>query len=137
LYAEGNKILTDGSLSPREKLFRWTIGLIEFMFRFPAVINMVVNLTTEDTSYNPVIIKKIYLNDEMQGMVENIIGDVTGIKDKRLLNFKYMQLFSGILGTVINHIVINIFGEKRSFLDIDNSEELKEYAGLLIDSIAK
>ncbi|SNX53883.1 TetR/AcrR family transcriptional regulator [Thermoanaerobacterium sp. RBIITD] len=137
LFKSGYDILTDDNLDLEDKLFEWSINLIEYMFKYPALIALIVKLTTEDKSYNPVIIKKVYLNNETQRLIENIIGKITNIQDSKILNFKYIQLFSGILGTVINRVVINMYGDKKSFLNIDNPEELRQYMKLLITSILK
>lgn len=137
LFKSGYDILTDDNLDLEDKLFKWSINLIEYMFKYPALIALIVKLTTEDKSYNPVIIKKVYLNNETQRLIENIIGKITNIQDSKILNFKYIQLFSGILGTVINRVVINMYGDKKSFLNIDNPEELRQYMKLLITSILK
>ena len=137
LLKSGYDILLDTSLMPHDKLFKWALNLIEYMYKYPALISIIVKLTHDDKSYNPVIIKKIYFNDEVQKIVENIIKDITKIEDSRILNFKYLQLFSGILGTVINHIVVSIYGDEKSILNISDSEELRHYLVLLIESILR
>ncbi|AEF17749.1 regulatory protein TetR [Thermoanaerobacterium xylanolyticum LX-11] len=137
LLKSGYDILLDTSLMPHDKLFKWALNLIEYMYKYPALISIIVKLTHDDKSYNPVIIKKIYFNDEVQKIVENIIKDITKIEDSRILNFKYLQLFSGILGTVINHIVVSIYGDEKSILNISDSEELRQYLVLLIESILR
>ncbi|MDI3310144.1 MAG: TetR/AcrR family transcriptional regulator [Thermoanaerobacterium sp.] len=137
LLKSGYDILLDTSLMPQDKLFKWALNLIEYMYKYPALISIIVKLTHDDKSYNPVIIKKIYFNDEVQKIVETIIKDITKIEDSRILNFKYLQLFSGILGTVINHIVVSIYGDKKSILNLSDPEELRQYLMLLIASILR
>jgi len=137
LLKSGYDILLDTSLTPQNRLFKWALNLIEYMYKYPALIAIIVKLTNDDKSYNPVMIKKIYFNDEIQEIIEDIIKDITKIEDNRILNFKYLQLFSGILGTVINHVVVSIYGDKKSILNLGDPEELRQYIRLLIDSILK
>lgn len=137
LLKSGYDILLDTTLTPQNRIFKWALNLIEYMYKYPALISIIVKLTHDDKSYNPVIIKKIYFNNEVQKIVENIIKDITKIEDSRVLNFKYLQLFSGILGTVINHVVVSIYGDEKSILNISDSEELRQYLVLLIESILR
>ncbi|AFK86474.1 MULTISPECIES: TetR/AcrR family transcriptional regulator [Thermoanaerobacterium] len=137
LLKSGYDILLDTTLTPQNRLFKWALNLIEYMYKYPALISIIVKLTHDDKSYNPVIIKKIYFNDEVQRIVENIIKDITKIEDSRILNFKYLQLFSGILGTVINHVVVSIYGDEKNILDLGDPEELRQYLVLLIESILR
>jgi AcrR family transcriptional regulator len=137
LLKTGYDILRDDNLKSKDKLFKWALNLIEYMYKYPALIAIIVKLTNDDKSYNPVMIKKIYFNDEIREIIEDIIKDITKIEDNRILNFKYLQLFSGILGTVINHVVVSIYGDKKSILNLGDPEELRQYIRLLIDSILK
>lgn len=135
LYKSQEKILKDEAATPREILLNWAHSLINFMFSYPALIKLIVNLTTEDKSYNPVLIQKIYLNKEIQVMVEEIIKESTGIDNPKLLNYKYLQLFSGILGPVVNRLVSQTFDGTPSSMDFNSSGELDEYINLLITSV--
>ncbi len=136
LYTSQEKILKDDTSSPKEILLNRARNLINYMFSYPALIKLIVNLTTEDESYNPVLIQKIYLNKEIQLMIEEIIKEITGIQDPKLLNFKYLQLFSGILGPVVNRVVTQTFDEDSSSMEFNSLEELDEYIRLLIASVA-
>lgn len=135
LYNSQEKILKDETATPREILLNWAHSLLNFMFSYPALIGLIVNLTTEDKSYNPVLIQKIYLNKEIQVMVEEIIKESTGIDNPKLINYKYLQLFSGILGPVVNRLVSQTFDETPSSMDFNSREELDEYIKLLITSV--
>lgn len=135
LYTSQEKILKDNACPHKEILLNWARNLINYMFSYPALIKLIVNLTTEDKSYNPVLIQKIYLNKEIQSMVEEIIKESTGIQDPKLLNFKYLQLFSGILGPVVNRLVSQTFDGAPSSMDFNSSVELDEYIVLLITSV--
>jgi len=135
LYGMQYEILVNEKLTPKEKLSYWAKNLIEFMFKFPALIMLIVNLSNEDKHYNPILIQKIYLNKEFQHMIEDIIKQGTGLEDKKLLSFKYMQVFSGILGLVVGRVVANTFGEGESTFDITAPEEIEEYIDLIVNSI--
>lgn len=135
LYGMQYEILVNEKLTPKEKLSYWAKNLIEFMFRFPALIMLIVNLSNEDKHYNPKLIQKIYLNKEFQHMIEDIIKQGTGLEDKKLLSFKYMQVFSGILGLVVGRVVANTFGEGESTFDITAPEEIEEYISLIVNSV--
>jgi AcrR family transcriptional regulator len=135
LYETQFEILGENSLDPREKLTRWAKSLIGFMFRNPALIGLIVNILNEDKSYNPLFVQKIYLNKELQGIIENLIKESSGIESEKVLNYKYLQIFSGILGPVISRVVSSTFGEGKSVFDIDGQEDLDEYIEILISGV--
>ncbi len=137
LYKMQQEILIDDKMSPSEKLIRWAKGLVDFMFMYPALLALIVNIVSEDKNYNPAIIKNIYLNNELQVSVKNIISESTGIYEEKLLNYKYMQIFSGILGPVVSKAVYSIYGQGKGMMDIENSDELDEYIKVLVTSILK
>ncbi|MDF2671975.1 MAG: transcriptional regulator, TetR family [Clostridiales bacterium] len=137
LYKIQHEILVNEELPPSKKLIQWAKGVVDFMFKYPALLALIVNIVSEDKNYNPAIIKNIYLNSEMQVSVKNIIRESTGINEEKLLNYKYMQIFSGILGPVINKAVSSIYSEGKGIMDIDNSDELNEYITILVNSILK
>lgn len=137
LYNIQQDILINNTFNDSQKLLEWAKGLINFMFKYPALIALIVYIVNEDKSYNPAIIKNIYLNGEIQTTVMNIISDSTGIKEEKILNFKYMQIFSGVLGPVVNKIVSSIYSEGRGRMDINSSEELNEYLAMLVNSVLK
>ncbi len=132
-----HEILVNEVFSPSQKLVEWAKGLVNFMFKYPALLALIVNIVSEDKNYNPAIIKNIYLNSELQVSVKNIIHESTGILEDKLLNYKYMQIFSGILGPVVSKAVYTIYGEGRGIMDINNSDELDEYIKILVNSILK
>lgn len=137
LYKMQQEILVDDKMSPSEKLVQWAKGLVDFMFKYPALLALIVNIVSEDKNYNPAIIKNIYLNNELQVSVKNIISKSTGINEEKLLNYKYMQIFSGILGPVVSKAVYSIYGQGKGMMDIDNSDELDEYIKVLVTSILR
>lgn len=135
LYHAQYEILKDDSLSSQQKLTNWAMSLIGFMFQRPALIYLIVNIFNEDKSYKPVLVQKIYLNSELQSVIEEIIKDSTGITEERLLNCKYLQLFSGVLGPVLGKIVSSTFGEGQSVFDMNSQEDLNRYIDLLISGV--
>ncbi|WP_040213646.1 TetR/AcrR family transcriptional regulator [Clostridium polynesiense] len=137
LYEMQRSILENDIIPPKNRLLLWSENMLDFIFSFPAVIGLIINLYTEDKSYNPALIKKIYLNNELQLRVKEIIAECIGSSEEKLLNYKYLQLFSGILGPVVNRLVSSTFTETKGSLDINNEEELKEYIVFLIDSITE
>lgn len=137
LYDDQYEILASKKLDNTEKLIQWAKSLLNFMFKYPAIVGLIVNITTEDKSYSPVLIQKIYVNREIQAAVEDIIAKATGIKDKKILNYKYLQVFSGVLGPVVNLLVANTFGKRESIADINSPNELDEYINLLVNTVLK
>lgn len=134
LYNMQNEVLVNEKLSPPEKLVQWAKVLVDFMFKYPALVAFIVNIVTEDKNYNPAIIKNIYLNSDLQNAVKNIIHESTGIQEEKMLNYKYLQIFSGILGPVVNKAVSFMYGGGRGIMDISNTDE---YIRLLVNSILK
>lgn len=135
LYNSQYEILMNSSLKSNEKIALWTRGLIDFMFQCPALIGLIVNLSNEDKSYKPILIQKIYLNTELQRIIEGIIKESTGIEDEKILSYKYLQLFSGVLGPVLSRIVSSTFGEGESSFEIKNNEDLDEYINILVKGV--
>ena len=135
LYNVQYDILTSEKLSAYDKILEWAKSLASFISHYPALIGLIVNLTTEDKSYRPVLIQKIYLNKELQLMIQEIIGTIIKSEDKRLVNFKYLQIFSGILGPVINRLVEDNFSDEHSVICLSSKEDLEEYMKLLIDTV--
>ncbi|WP_017413382.1 TetR/AcrR family transcriptional regulator [Clostridium tunisiense] len=128
-------ILVNSELSSQEKLIQWAKSLLEFMFKFPALIELIVNISTEDKSYNPMLIQRIYLNEEIRKIIEEIIKENIGTEDNRLIKYKYLQIFSGIVGLVVNHVILDTYIEGKNEMDLNGSEELNQYVELLINSI--
>ena len=135
LYDIQHDILTSKVLSPYDKILEWAKSLSNFISQYPALIGLIVNLTTEDKNYRPVLIQKIYLNKELQSMIEEIIGTIIMSEDKKLVSFKYLQIFSGILGPIINRVVEESFSDEHSIICLNSKEDLDEYIKFLIDTV--
>jgi len=135
LYEVQYKVLMNEELNCTERLIKWAKSLIAFMFQYPALIGLIVNVTAEDKNYNPVLIEKIYLNKELQDIIKAIISEGTGLEDNKLLSYKYMQIFSGILGPVISQVVAQTFARGSDTLNLENIEELDEYINMLVRSV--
>lgn len=135
LYNMQFKILEESNISSNGKLINWTKSFIDFLFEFPSLFGLIGELSIEDRSYKPLVIQKIYLNKELQGKIKELIKEETGIDDKKILNYKYVQLFSGIVGLVVSRIVSDTFGDEESIFDINKREELNEYANILINGV--
>lgn len=135
LYHLQNEIINNPSIDPIDKLKAWANSLMKFMFEWPALITLVSSLVMEDESYNPEIIKKFFNNIEFKEKVQKIISSITHIKDVEILNYKYIQLFSGILGPIIFQVVPNISGTKGVFIDFSIEEERMKYIESLINSV--
>ncbi|WP_055667226.1 TetR/AcrR family transcriptional regulator [Desnuesiella massiliensis] len=127
-------LLREGS-NPKEKLVLWTNSLMEFMFKYPALIALIANLATEDREYNPILIQKVYLNEELENVITLLIKESTGIREERILKYKYLQIFSGILGPIIGEVVSLTYGNKNHILNISEKGQREEYINMLIGSI--
>ncbi|MCF6464612.1 TetR/AcrR family transcriptional regulator [Clostridium sp. Cult2] len=137
LYDIQNEIIKNPTTSLKEKLTIWANNLMEFMFECPALISLVTNLVLQDENYNPEIIKKFFNNIEFKEQIEGIISSITNIDDLEILNYKYIQLFSGILGPIIFQVMPNVSGTKRVFIDFSVEEERMKYIKNLIDTTLK
>jgi AcrR family transcriptional regulator len=135
LYDLQYNILTSEELSPYEKLISWARSLSGFIGKYPALIGLIVNLTTEDKSYKPALIQKIYLNKDLQIMIQEIIGDIIKSDEERIISFKYLQIFSGILGPIINRIVEENFADGHLNISLNNNVDFEDYIKLLIDTV--
>jgi len=135
LYNAQYRILTSQELSPYDKLLEWAKTMSGFISQYPALIGLIVKLATEDKEYTPVLIEKIYLNKELQAMLLEIIGTIIKSEDKKMVKFKYLQIFSGILGPVVNRLVVENFADDNSTLNLNTKEDLEEYMKFLIDTV--
>lgn len=135
LYNLQYDILISKKLSSYDKLLKWAESLSGFIIKYPALIGLIVNLTTEDRSYKPALIQKIYLNRDLQIMVQGIIGNIIKSDNERIVNFKYLQIFSGILGPIINRVVEENFSNGHFVISLSSKEDFEEYIKLLIDSV--
>lgn len=135
LYNLQQEILTKDSLQPKEKLVEWTQALMDFMLKYPALIGMIVNLSTEERSYNPGIIQKIYLNEELQKAIKNIIFKCRANVDEKAIDFKYNLLFSSIVGIIVSQVVKEMYTQGAETKEIISKAERRIYAELLVNSI--
>jgi AcrR family transcriptional regulator len=137
LFNIQNEIIIDEKKAPREKLIDWADALMKFVLEYPALIMLVTNLVLEDQNYNPEIIDKFLGNVESKENIQNIIYSLTNIDDEETLNFKYMQLFSGVIGPIIFQMIPNIKDTNKVFINLNNEEERKRYIENLVDTILK
>lgn len=135
LYDIQNKIINDSTTSLEDKLIIWANSLMEFMFKWPALITLVSSLILQDKDYNPEIINKFFRDVEFKDKVQEIISKITGIDDVDILNYKYIQLFSGVLGPIIFQVLPMISGLKGIFIDFSLEEERMKYINNLVTSI--
>lgn len=135
LYNMMKDVLLREGTNPKEKLVLWTNSLMEFMFKYPALIALIANLATEDREYNPILIQKVYLNVELENVITLLIKESTGITEERILKYKYLQIFSGILGPIIGEVVSLTYGNKNHILNISEKGQREEYINMLIGSI--
>ncbi|MCM0648056.1 TetR/AcrR family transcriptional regulator [Clostridium swellfunianum] len=135
LNSKQHEILKNSDLSPLEKLVKWAYNLTEFMFKFPAVTELVISLATVDRTYNPALIQRVYLDKEVQDMIEDSIIKVTGCSNPQIVKHKYLEIFSGIVGLVVHHIISKIYFSEKGISGIDSDKELKEYIERFITDI--
>ena len=137
LFNIQNEIIMDKSKEPRRKLIDWANALMKFVLDYPALIMLVTNLVLQDESYNPEIINKFLGSKESKENIQKIIYSITKIDNKEILNFKYMQLFSGVIGPIIFQMIPNIKDTNKVFIDLNNEGERKKYIENLVDTIVK
>ncbi|MGL5150929.1 MAG: TetR/AcrR family transcriptional regulator [Clostridium sp.] len=129
-------LLCDENSKPREKLKKWALGLMEYMLKYPAIIPLIVSLVNEDKKYSPKIVEKIYMNVDIIKEISILISIETGIVNPKLVGFKYTQIFSGIMGPIINELLNSLYSQ--GIPSQLNTEELrKEYVDNLVDTILK
>ncbi|HSH35899.1 hypothetical protein, partial [Schnuerera sp.] len=132
-----NEIINNPSTSPKDKLTIWANNLMKFMFQYPALIPLVTNLVLQDENYNPEIFKRFFNNIEFKEKIEKIISSITYIDDLEILNYKYIQLFSGILGPILFQSMPDTSDSKKVFIDFSIEEERLKYIKNLINTILK
>lgn len=137
LYDMQKKIIMDDLKAPREKLIDWANILMKFVLDYPALIMLVANLVLQDENYNTNMVDKILGDVESKENIQNTIRSITKIEDKEILNFKYMQLFSGVIGPIIFQMIPNIKDTNKVFIDLKEEVERKKYINNLVDIIVK
>lgn len=137
LFNIQNEIIVDETKEPRKKLIDWADALMEFVLAYPGLIMLVTNLVIEDQSYNPEIIDRFLGNIETKKLVQEILFSITKFEDERILNYKYIQLVSGVIGPIIFQMIPNIKDTNKVFIDINNEEERKKYIENLVNTIVK
>lgn len=135
LYDMQNEIINDPNITLEDKLIIWANNLMEFMFKWPALITVVSSLILQDKEYNPEIINKFFRDVELKDKIQDMISKVTGIEDIDIINYKYIQLFSGILGPIIFQVLPMVSGIKGVFIDFSLEEERMKYIKNLVTSI--
>lgn len=135
LYNIQNEIINDSAITLEDKLVIWVNSLMEFMFKWPALITMVSSLILQDKNYNPEIINKFFSDVEFKDKIQGVISQITGIEDVDILNYKYIQLFSGVLGPIIFQVLPMVSGMKGAFIDFSLEEERLKYIKNLVATI--
>lgn len=135
LYNMQNKIINDPNTTLEDKLIIWSNNLMEYMFKWPALITLVTNLIMQNKDYESEIVNKFFTNNEFMINVQQIISKITGIEDKDLLNYKYIQLFSGVLGPILFQVIPLVSGNKGMFIDFSIKEERMKYINNLVRTI--
>ena len=69
LYNIQNEIINDSAITLEDKLVIWVNSLMEFMFKWPALITLVSSLILQDKDYNPEIINKFFRDVEFKDKV--------------------------------------------------------------------
>lgn len=135
LFNIQNEIIIDGTRDSRQKLKDWANTLMIFILEYPALIMLVTNLLIQDEGYNPEIITNLLANMELKKSIQDIITSLIDIEDEEILNFKYMQLFSGVMGPIIFQMLSNIQDTNRPFVDLKDEGERKRYIENLVDTV--
>lgn len=129
------KIIMDESRAPKDKLKDWAEALMKFVLEYPALIMLVANLVLQDQSYSPEIIDKFLGSVETKENIQRTLHSLTDIGDEEMLNFKYMQLFSGVIGPIIFQVIPNIRDTDRVFIDLRDERERARYIEDLVETI--
>ncbi len=135
LYDIQSKIINDPNTTLEDKLIIWANNLIEYMFKWPALITLVTNLIMQNKDYESEIVNKFFTNIEFMTKVQQIISEITGIEDKDVLNRKYIQLFSGVLGPILFQVIPLVSGNKGIIIDFSIKEERMKYIESLVKTI--
>jgi AcrR family transcriptional regulator len=136
LFKLQNDVLMNETLEPRKKLIGWSQSLMEFMLKYPAIINLIVKISEEGDNYSPGLVSKIYLNAELENIVRNIIKKCSSDKNEVSIDYKYTILLSGILGPIISYIAKCVFKPEFCTSEAETGLDIK-YIEFLVDSVIK
>ena len=131
LYRVQNNVLENPDLDAEEKIIQWAFELMEFMFKYPSIVSLISKLVNEENAYSPAILDRVYMNSEIIEKLSMLISVVTNINDEKIIQFKYLQIFSGILGPVLNELLFTIY-RKENTLSMRNENIREEYIRYLV-----
>lgn len=136
LYEYQAGLFEGNDKTPKEKIIDWAHGLMEYMLKFPAIVPLIVSLANDNRDYSPKIIEKIYMNNEIMINVCTLIAMETNCFDRKKIGFKYTQIFSGIVGPILNELLNNLYfkGAESQF---STEENRREYVVDLVNSILR
>lgn len=134
LYKIQKDILDDSTIDGEEKIILWALKLMEFMFKYPTIVSLISKLVNEESTYNPSILDKIYMNDEIIQNISKLIAKIIRTQDEKIIQVKYLQIFSGILGPILNELLFKLYNRESS-LNMKDENTRKEYVTLLVKSI--
>ncbi|MGL4773189.1 MAG: TetR/AcrR family transcriptional regulator [Clostridium sp.] len=136
LFDFQQSFLGDENATPKQKIINWALGLMEYMIKYPAIIPLIVSLVNDDKKYSPAIVEKIYMNVDIMKNICMLIALETGIYDEKIIGFKYTQIFSGIVGPIINEVLNNLYNQKLPS-QLNTKEIRREYVENLVETILK
>lgn len=114
--------------SPGERLIQWGDGLMKFLLEYPGTIYMIVTRVLVSNRVSDGLTG--YLNMLNESLVP-VIGELTGEEDDETLNYKAMQVMSGVVYPVLLHS-----GTGKSFFPaISSDTERRSYLSLLVSSL--
>ncbi|NLJ78654.1 MAG: TetR/AcrR family transcriptional regulator [Tissierellia bacterium] len=137
LFDMQKDIIMDELRPSKEKLIDWAEALMQFVLEYPALIMLVANLVLQDQSYSPEIIDKFLGSVETKENIQRTIYSLSDIEDREILDFKYMQLFSGVIGPIIFQMIPSIRDTDRVFIDLGDVGERGRYIDDLVETILK
>mgnify|MGYP001054979862 FL=1 len=137
LFDMQKDIIMDELRPSKEKLIDWAEALMQFVLEYPALIMLVANLVLQDQSYSPEIIDKFLGSVETKENIQRTIYSLSDIEDREILDFKYMQLFSGVIGPIIFQMIPSIRDKDRVFIDLGDVGERGRYIDDLVETILK
>ncbi len=123
-----NLILETPGPDPRKKIIDWPERFMDFFNKHPGILWVIGNRILRRDGADLLMGKFFKANTQP---LYNLIKAITGIKSKKTLALKTVQIVSGIVGPLILYYGV----KKGSLIDLSNKKIRKDYISSLVDSV--
>jgi len=125
-----NEIFEDSGLDSKQAILAWSKELMNLIYDNPGILWIISNKIIKKESSESFMGKLIQDN---KTPLNDLIKDITGVKNIQILTLKTIQIISGIIGPLILY-----YGTGKEFgINLKDKKMRDSYTETLIESILK